>query len=58
MLCDSWYTNSENSKQVLALKKNLIGAVKSNLEVALSLADKKAGKFVKLNQLQLELGLK
>lgn len=57
VLCDSWYTNSENIKQVLAVKKHLIGAVKSNLEVALSLPDKKAGKFVKLNQLQLELGL-
>ena len=58
VLCDSWYTNSENIKHVLGLKKHLIGAVKSNLEVALSLADKKAGKFVKLNQLVLELGLK
>jgi hypothetical protein len=58
VLCDSWYTNSENIKHVLGLKKHLIGAVKSNLEVALSLQDKKAGKFVKLNQLQLELGLK
>lgn len=57
VLCDSWYTNSENIKHVLGLKKHLIGAVKSNLEVALSLADKKAGKFVKLNQLSLELGL-
>jgi DDE superfamily endonuclease len=58
VLCDSWYTNAENIKHVLGLKKHLIGAVKSNLEVALSLADKKAGKFVKLNQLVLELGLK
>jgi hypothetical protein len=57
VLCDSWYTNSENIKHVLRLKKHLIGAVKSNLEVALSLTDKKAGKFLKLNQLQLELGL-
>jgi len=58
VLCDSWYTNSENIKHVLGLKKHLIGAVKSNLEVALSLQDKKAGKFTKLNQLKLELGLK
>jgi len=57
VLCDSWYTNSDNIKHVLRLKKHLIGAVKSNLEVALSLKDKKAGKFIKLNQLQLELGL-
>ena len=58
VLCDCWYTNSENIKHVLELQKHLIGAVKSNLEVALSLSDKKAGKFVKLNQLELELGLK
>jgi hypothetical protein len=58
VLCDSWYTNAENIKHVLGLQKHLLGAVKSNLEVALSLADKKAGKFMKLNQLELELGLK
>jgi hypothetical protein len=58
VLCDSWYTNADNIKQVLGFRKHLIGAVKSNLEVALSLPDKKAGKFVKLNQLQLELGRK
>jgi len=58
VLCDSWYTNADNIKHVSGLKKHLIGAVKSNLEVALSLQDKKAGKFVQLNQLQLELGLK
>jgi hypothetical protein len=52
VLCDSWYTNSENIKHVLGLKKHLIGAVNSNLEVALSLAAKKAGKFMKLNHLR------
>lgn len=40
------------------MKKHLLGAVKSNLEVALSVQDKQAGKFVKLNQLAIELGLK
>ena len=58
VLCDSWYTNSENINHVLGLKKHLTGAVKSNMEVALSLQDKKAGKFVKLSELDLELGLK
>lgn len=58
VLCDSWYTNSENIKHVLKLKKQLIGAVKSNMEVAVSLQDKKAGKFVKLKELGLELGLR
>ena len=57
VLCDSWYTNSENIRHVLGLEKHLIGAVKSNLEVALSLPDKKAGKFIKLSRLELELGL-
>ncbi len=58
VLCDSWYTNAENIKHILAADKHLIGAVKSNLEVALSLEDKKAGKFVKISELAIELGLK
>ena len=58
ILCDSWYTNAENIKHVRAAGKHLIGAVKSNLEVALSLEDKKAGKFVKISELVMELGLK
>ena len=58
LLCDSWYTNAENIKHVLAAGKHLIGAVKSNLEVALSLPDKKAGKFVKISELAMELGLR
>ena len=58
VLCDSWYTNAENLNHILAAGKHLIGAVKSNLEVALSLQDKKAGKFVKISELAIELGLK
>ncbi len=57
VLCDSWYTNAENIKHILSANKHLIGAVKSNLEVAVSLPDKKAGKFVKVSELPLELGL-
>ncbi len=56
VLCDSWYSNAQNIEQVLALKKHLIGAVKTNLEVALSKADKLNGKFTKIAQLKLELG--
>lgn len=41
---------------MLSLKKHLVGAVKSNLEVALSKADKRAGKFQKISQLDLQLG--
>lgn len=58
LLCDSWYTNAENIKHILAAGKHLIGAAKSNLEVALSLQDKKAGKFVKISELAMELGLR
>jgi len=56
VLCDSWYSNADNIKHVLSLKKHLVGAVKSNLEVALSKADKRAGKFQKISQLKLQLG--
>lgn len=58
VLCDSWYTNAENIRHVLGAGKHLIGAVKTNLEVALSLEEKKAGKFVKISTLAMELGLK
>lgn len=58
VLCDSWYTNTDNIAHVLKHKKHLIGAVKSNLEVALSRADKNADKFVKLSNLEWDLGLK
>lgn len=37
--CESWYTNADNLNFVLSPDKYLIGAVKSNLEVALSKAD-------------------
>jgi hypothetical protein len=57
VLCDSWYTNAENIKHILSANKQLIGTAKSNLEVAVSLEDKKAGKFVKISELSLELGL-
>ena len=50
------YTNADNINDVLGLNKHLIGAVKSNLEVALSKADKRAGKFQKISQLNLQLG--
>ncbi len=45
VLSDSWFTNSENINCVLSMKKNLIGAVKSNLEVALSKSDRANGKY-------------
>ena len=56
VLCDSWFTNSENINYVLSIKKNLLGAVKSNLEVALSKLDRANGKFVKISTLSLNPG--
>lgn len=52
----SWFCNAENINHVLDLKKQLITAMKSNMEIALSLKDKQAGKFIKMNQLPIEVG--
>jgi len=61
VLGDSWYTNSDNINLVLSLKRHYLGAVKSNLEVALSKHDRanryaEAGKFVKISSLNLQPG--
>jgi DDE superfamily endonuclease len=56
ILCDSWYVNSENINYILSIKKNLIGAIKSNLEVAISKEDRSMGKFVKISQVKLNPG--
>ncbi len=56
MLADSWYTNSDNINLVLGLQHHYPGAVKSNLEVALSKHDRANGKFVKISSLKLQPG--
>jgi len=56
ILCDSWYVNAENINYILSIKKNLIGAVKSNLEVALSKEDRAKGNFIKISQMKLNPG--
>lgn len=56
VLADSWYTNSDNINLVLSLKHHYLGAVKSNLEVALSKHDRANGKFVKISTLKLQPG--
>lgn len=56
VLQDSWFCNAENINYVLHLKKHLITAMKSNMEIALSLKDKQAGKFIKMSQLPIEVG--
>jgi len=56
VLCDSWYTNAANINCVRSMKKNLLGAAKSNLEVALSKSDRANGRFVKISTLGLNPG--
>lgn len=57
LLCDSWYVNAENINFIRSLRKQLIGAVKSNLEVALSAQDRAHGKFVKISDIDLKIGV-
>lgn len=56
VLADSWYTNADNINLVTGLKHHYLGAVKSNLEVALSKHDRANGKFVKISTLNLQPG--
>lgn len=56
VLADSWYTNADNIKAVLALGKHWLGATKANLMVALTAADRAAGRFVPLSSLPLAVG--
>jgi DDE superfamily endonuclease len=56
VLADSWYTNADNINLILGLKHHYLGAVKSNLEVALSKQDRANGRFVKISSLQLQPG--
>lgn len=56
VLADSWYTNTDNIRAVQALGKYWLGAVKSNLQVAVSAADRRAGHFVELRRLGLQVG--
>ena len=56
VLADSWYTNADNIRAVRALGKHWLGAVKSNLEVATSAADRAAGRFVPVRSLSLAVG--
>ena len=55
-LADFWYTNAGNINLILDLKHHYSGAVKSNLEVALSKHDRVNGKFVKISSLKLQPG--
>jgi uncharacterized pyridoxamine 5'-phosphate oxidase family protein len=56
VLGDSWYTNAENMKAVLAIGKHYVRSVKSNPEVALSATDKANGEFIKISEINLAVG--
>jgi hypothetical protein len=56
VLGDSWYTNADNINAVLEIGKHYLGAVKTNLEVALSTTDRANGKFIKISALELNPG--
>jgi len=51
------YVNAENINFVRSLTKYLIGAVKSNLEIALSAQARAHGKFVKIREVDLKIGV-
>jgi len=55
VLWDSWFSSKKNFEFVhFTLKKYFIGALKSNRLVALSEADKKQGKYVKVTELDFQ----
>lgn len=56
VLGDSWYTNSDNINAVLDMGKHYLGAVKTNLEVALSTTERADGKLIKISALDLPVG--
>jgi len=55
VLWDSWFSSKENFDFVhFTLKKYFIGALKSNRLVAVSEADKKQGKYIKVTELDFQ----
>jgi len=53
VLMDSWFASVENFEFIVKKKKHFIAALKDNRLVALSAADKKQGRFVRINTLEL-----
>ena len=53
VLIDSWFASQETFEHILKHEKHFIAALKSNRLVALSLEDKKQGRFVHVNELDL-----
>jgi hypothetical protein len=53
VLADSWFSSSENMRFIHeSLKKHFILALKSNRLIALSLADKQQGRYVRIDELK------
>ena len=53
VLMDSWFGAKENFEFITKYKKEFISAVKSNRLIALSLEDKKQGRFIRVDKLEL-----
>jgi hypothetical protein len=53
VLMDSWFAATENFDFIVKKKKHFIAALKDNRLVALSEADKKQGRFVRIDTLEL-----
>ncbi len=54
VLMDSWFTAKENQEFIVDKDKHFIGALKDNRLVALSVDDKKQGKFTRVSDIALE----
>lgn len=54
VLMDSWFAAKENFEYIVKKKKHFIAALKDNRLVALSEEDKKEGRFVRVDTLQLK----
>jgi hypothetical protein len=53
VLMDCWFAAKENFEFILKKNKHFVAALKNNRLVALSLDDKKQGRFVKVSELEL-----
>lgn len=53
VLMDTWFGAKENFEFIVKYKKEFVSAIKSNRLIALSLEDKKQGKFIKVDELEL-----
>jgi hypothetical protein len=53
VLLDSWFTSIENFKHIQKYKKHFIGALKDNRLIALTQEDKKNGRYVRVDSLEM-----